>query len=417
LVLKNTEKRGGLKRAFSHRNFTIYCAGNFPSQVGVWAQRTALGWLAWKMTDSALYVGLLGFCDLIPILILSPFSGYLTDRFDRVLLGKIITALNVLVTASLFGLAILDLLTIELLLLFAFLTGVDHAMYQPVRSTIISMMVPRVDLSAGIAINSFSWNSARFIGPGVAGITLIYTSELIIFAVNTILYVWFFLSFWLLRLSETKRMQALSNGPVFQILQGYKYIYNHSLIGSLLLILAFVSLMTRPIVELLPVAAGSMFERDVEGLSWLMSAMGIGAMCAGYWIAQRGRIEGMPQITSNTILATALTLLVFSITQTFWVAVICMWALGFQYSTYSTCIQTMIQTVSEDHLRGRVLAVYGTIWIGCAALGALLVGGLADIFGLRLPLGGMTVLCVVVWLWSSSRLKQIDSDLKRRGII
>jgi len=417
-VADEARQRGGLQRAFSHRNFLIYFLGNFPSQIGVWAQRTALGWLAWKMTDSAFYVGLLGFADLIPIILLSPFSGYLTDRFDRLLLGKIITVANIIVTVMLTALGFAGLLTIELLVLFAFLTGVDHAMFQPVRSTLMGALTSKEDLSAAIAINGFSWNSARFIGPAVAGIALQFTEESMVFAVNAGLYIWFLISFWLLNMPKQERPESLRrDGPVAQIVAGYKYVYRHSLIGPLLAILACASLLTRPIVELLPVASGAMFGREVDGLAMLTSAMGIGAMCAGYWIAQRGRMDGMPKITANTLLATLVVLLIFATTPNFYVAVGCMWCIGFQYSTYATCIQTIIQTVAEDHMRGRVLALYGMIWIGFAGIGALIVGGLADLFGLRIPIGGAGALCLFVWFWASRRLKRIDAELRELGHI
>ncbi|MGA0315397.1 MAG: MFS transporter, partial [Alphaproteobacteria bacterium] len=223
-----TRRPGGLKRAFSHRNFLIYFLGNFPSQIGVWAQRTALGWLAWKMTDSAFYVGLLGFADLIPIILLSPFSGYLTDRFDRLVLGKIITIANILVTGALAILGFADLLTIELLVLFAFLTGVDHAMFQPVRSTLMGVLTSKEDLSAAIAINGFSWNSARFIGPAVAGVALQFTQETTIFAANAVLYLWFLISFWLLNVPKHRASKPVGNdSAIGQIIAGYRYIYNH----------------------------------------------------------------------------------------------------------------------------------------------------------------------------------------------
>jgi MFS family permease len=417
-VASKARNRGGLQRAFSHRNFLIYFAGNFPSQIGVWAQRTALGWLAWKMTDSAFYVGLLGFADLIPIILLSPFSGYLTDRFDRLMLGKIITLANILVTVALAILGFANLLTIELLVLFAFLTGVDHAMFQPVRSTLMGALTSKEDLSAAIAINGFSWNSARFIGPAVAGIALQFTQETTVFAVNAGLYCWFLVSFWLLNIQPQERQDSIrSDGPIRQIIAGYKYIYRHSLIGPLLAILACASLLTRPIVELLPVASGAMFDRAVDGLAMLTSAMGVGAMCAGYWIAQRGKIDGMPRITANTLLATMIVLIVFATTPNFYVAVGCMWCIGFQYSTYATCIQTMIQTVADDHMRGRVLALYGMIWIGFAGIGALIVGGLADIFGLRIPLGVAAGLCLFVWFWASRKLTHVEAELRATGHI
>ena len=404
--------RGGLRRAFSHRNFVIFASGNFPSQIGVWAQRMALGVLAWQMTESPFMLGFLGFVDLIPIILLS----YITDRFDRLTLAKLIMSMNVLVTATLAILAYSDLLNIHLLLLFAFLTGVDHALFQPVRSVLISALVSRADLTAAIAINGFSWNSARFIGPAIAGIVLKFADANIIFLVNAILYSWFLMSFWVLRLPPQSVRTPSKIGMKGEIVAGYQYVFRHPVIGPLLAILAFASFLTRPVVELLPGIAEGVFNRGPDGLAWLLSAMGVGAMASGFWIAQRGKIEGLPQITTNTLLSGVLVLILFAYTDRFEVAVLCMAAIGFQYSLYATCIQTMVQSVAEEHMRGRVLALYGVTWIGFAAVGSLVMGALSEWFGLRLPIGAGGVVCLLVWVWASKVQKRVAGELDRLGI-
>lgn len=401
---------------FSHRNFAIFASGNFPSQLGVWAQRVALGWLAWKLTESGLVLGLLGFVDLIPIILLSPVSGYITDRFDRLTLAKLIMTMNVIVTATLATLAYLDLLTIHLLLLFAFLTGIDHAMFQPVRSVLISALVSREDLGPAIAINGFSWNSARFVGPAIAGPVLLLYGPNVIFLANAALYGWFLMSFWFLRLPPQAPRQPSATGMTGEIFAGYRYAFRHPVIGPLLAILACASFLTRPVVELLPGFASGVFDRGPDGLAWLTSAMGIGAMASGFWIAQRGRIEGLPQITANTLLSGVFVLILFAWTDHFAVAVLCMAAIGFQYSLYATCIQTMVQSVAEEHMRGRVLALYGVTWIGFAAIGSLVMGALSEWFGLRIPIGAGGAVCFLVWLWASRVQKRVAGELDRLGI-
>ncbi|MDA0652276.1 MAG: MFS transporter [Proteobacteria bacterium] len=410
------QRRGGLRRVFSHRNFVIFASGNFPSQIGVWAQRMALGVLAWQMTESPFMLGLLGFVDLIPIILLSPVSGYITDRFDRLTLAKLIMSMNVIVTATLATLAYAGLLNINLLLLFAFLTGIDHALFQPVRSVIISSLVSRADLTAAIAINGFSWNSARFIGPAIAGIVLKFADANIIFLANTFLYSWFLLSFWVLRLPPQPVRTPSKLGMKGDIAAGYRHVFRHPVIGPLLAILACASFLTRPVVELLPGIAEGVFGRGPDGLAWLLSAMGIGAMASGFWIAQRGKIDGLPQITTNTLLSGVLVLILFACTDRFEVAVLCMAAIGFQYSLYATCIQTMVQSVAEENMRGRVLALYGVTWIGCAAVGSLVMGALSEWFGLRIPIGAGGVVCLLVWLWASRVQKRVAAELDRLGI-
>lgn len=415
-MAEETPQRGGLVRALSHRNYAIYVAGNFPSQIGVWAQRVALGWLAWQMEESPFILGLLGFVDLIPVILLSPVSGYLTDRFDRLLLAKIIQFMNVTVTACLVWLAYAGLLNIELLLLFAFLTGVDHALFQPVRSTLMSALVPRKDLTAAIAINGFSWNSARFVGPAIAGLVLNFADPKVIFLGNAILYVWFLISLWFLTLAPRAPSATPSTGMKGDIVAGYKYVFGHPIIGPLLAILAAASFLTRPVVELLPGFAAAVFDRGPEGLAWLTSAMGIGAMASGFWIAQRGRLEGLPKITSLALLSGVVVLVLFASTGYFPIAVLCMAAIGFQYSLYATCIQTMVQTVAEDEMRGRVLALYGVTWIGFAALGSVVMGGFSEFFGFRWPIGVGGCVILLVWLWASRVLKKIDGELAARDL-
>jgi MFS family permease len=407
---------GGVRRAFSHRNFAIYTSGNFPSQVGVWAQRVAIGWLAWQMTSSPFMLGLLGFADMIPVILLNPIAGYITDRFDRLMLARIIQLFNVAVTGSLAALAYAGLLNIELLLLFAFLTGIDHALFQPVRSALFSAMVGREDLTAAIAIGGISWNSARFIGPALGGILLKLADANLVFLINAVLYLWFFASLFLLRLKPQPPRAPSQTGMTGEVVAGYRYALGHPAIGPLLAMLACASFLTRPVVELLPGFAAAVFERGPGGLAWLTSAMGVGAMVSGLWIAQRGRIEGLARITAHTLLLAAAVLVAFASTDWFPLAVACMALVGFQYSLFATCIQTMIQSVAEEHMRGRVLALYGFVWIGFAAFGSLAIGALSELFGLRLPVAACGAACLLVWLWAKRVHTRVDADLAARGL-
>ena len=148
----------------------------------------------------------------------------------------------------------------------------------------------------------------------------------------------------------------------------------HPAIGPLFFLLGCASFLTRPVIELLPgfAAAEFGFGRDAGGLAWLLSAMGVGAMASGLWIAQRGRMEGLTRITTHTILGSIVALILFAYTSRFEIAVVCMAAIGFMYSLFATCIQVLVQSVAAEHMRGRVLALYGMLWIGTAAFGALI---------------------------------------------
>lgn len=410
------QRRGGLRRAFSHRNFVIYTSGNFPSQIGVWAQRVALGWLAWQLTESPLILGVIGFADLIPIVVLNPFSGYFTDRYDRLGLARLIQLMNVIVTALLAISGYAGWLNIELLILFAFMTGIDHALFQPVRSSLNSVLVPPEDLAPAVAFGGLSWNSARFIGPAVGGTLLHVADANLVFLINAALYFWFFVGLWLLRLPAQPKREPSQMGVLGEILGGYRYAFGHPVIGPTFVMLGGASFLIRPVVELLPGFAAGVFEQGPEGLAWLTSAMGVGAMASSLWVAQRGRSDGLARMAVHSLLFAMAVLLLFSYAPRFEIAVLCMAGVGMQYSMFATCIQVVVQSIAAEHMRGRVLALYGMLWIGMAAFGSLVTGALSEVLGLRLPIALDGAVIFLVWLWAMRSQKCIDAELAKHGI-
>ncbi len=392
--------RGGLVGAFSHRNFAIFAIGNFPSQCGVWAQRLAIGWLTWELTKSPWWLGVMGFADLVPVILLSPVAGYMADRFERIVMARLIQLLNVIVTALLMVTAFAGCLNIELLLLFAFLTGVDHALFQPIRSSLPPALVPRKDLPAAIAFGGFTWNSARVVGPAIGAAILHYWGVNTVFLVNTILYSWFFAALWMVRVPPTPKRPASGLSIAGDIIAGYRYAASHPVIGPSLLILFGSSFLTRPLVELLPGFSSGIFGQGADGLAILTSAMGIGAVTAGITIAQRGRFDGLARITAYAVLVGSIVLVVMTNTTHFYVAVICMVFFGIQYSLVGTCIQSLVQAVAEETMRGRVMALYGLLWIGGAAIGSLVMGTISEVFGLSRPIAISGMVCLVVFFFA-----------------
>ena len=408
-VRKN--RRGGLVGAFSHRNFAIFAIGNFPSQCGVWAQRLAIGWLTWELTKSPWWLGLMGFADLIPVVLLSPLAGYLADRFERITLARIIQFMNVGVTTMLTIIAFAGLLNVEILLLFAFITGVDHALFQPIRTSLPPALVPREDLPAAIAFGGFTWNSARLIGPAFGAVILEVFNVEAVFLINTFLYLWFFTALWVVKVPPHADREPSGLSIIGDIIAGYRYATSHPLIRPSLIILFGSSFLTRPLVELLPGLSSSVFHQGAGGLAILTSSMGIGAVLAGITIAQRGKFEGLATITTYAVLVGAMVLMIITNTSHFGIAIFGMILFGIQYSLVGTCVQSIIQAVSDDKMRGRVLALYGLIWIGGAAIGSVVMGALSEVFGLTRPLAVSGAICLGVFLYSYFMKNKIESQI------
>lgn len=391
---------GAIGRALSNRNFAIYTAGNIPSVLGTWVQRVAVGWLTWQLTESGTWLGLMGFADLFPIVVCSALAGVIADRVDRLTIAKVVQVIAAIQAISLTALTALDLITVELLFVLTLIGGIDQAFYQPVRQALVQTLVRRADVPAAIAINSVAWNTARFVGPAIAGLILNWGEAWMAFTFNAVTYSFLLAALWAIRSAPEERSARHSEGLIAELRDGYTYAFRHPAIRPAFLILGTAALCARPVVELLPGFAAGVFARGPEGLAWLTSAMGIGAMAAGVWLGQRGRLAGITAIAVTSLLAAGLVITVFGSTRHFAIAVAAMAAFGVVQVVIGTSIQTMVQTIAAPAMRGRVLATYGMIWIGGASVGALVMGGLSEFFGLRPPIIAGAVICVVAWLWA-----------------
>jgi predicted MFS family arabinose efflux permease len=342
----------------------------------------------------------MGFADLFPIVVCSPIAGLVADRYDRLAIAKVIQLIAAAQAVLLTTLYFAGLVTVEVLFFLTIIAGTEQAFYQPVRQAMTPNLVRREDLAAAIAVNSVAWHSARFIGPAIAGVILVVSEPGYAFAFNAIAFSTFLIALWNIRIAAEPPAERSPSGALGDLKDGYRYAFSHPVIGPLYVILATAAVFGRPVVELLPGFSAAVFGRGPEGLAWLTSAMGLGAVLAGIWLGNRGRIAGLATHAVMAIFCTAAFLLVFTYTPMFEVAVLCMTGIGFMYVVTGTTIQTMVQTVVEPQLRGRVLALYGLIWIGGASFGALFMGTMSEWFGLRAPVAGGAVIVIVVWIWA-----------------
>lgn len=398
--MSGLQRFGAIGSALSNRYFFIYTAANLPSVIGVWVQRVAVGWVTWELTESGTWLGLMSFADMFPIMVVAPFAGVIADRFDRLAIAKVVQVIAAAQAVTLTVLAFAGLINVYVLFFLTVISGIDQAFYQPVRSAMTPNLVPPKDLPAAIAINSVGWNSARFIGPAIAGWILVVGEPAYAFAFNTVTYGFFLIALWCIRLTPEARAERSPAGALGELMEGFRYAFTDRAIRPALIILAVAAVFGRPVAELLPGFAGGVFERGAEGLAWLTSAMGLGAVLAGLWLAQRGRVQGLATIAVSSLAAAAGFLLIFTNTDRFEVAVACLVGTGFVYVVTGTAIQTIVQTVAEPTIRGRVLGIYGMIWIGGASIGALIMGALSELFGLRAPIAVGAVICLLVWLWA-----------------
>lgn len=384
---------------FRHRNFALFMWGMTPSLVTLWMQRLAVGWLAWNMTHSPTWLGLIAFADLFPTMLLSPFAGAMMDRINP-LTPNLWTQVIILVHAvALCVLTFSGYITIEILFALGFVLGVNQPFMTMARHTVIPLFVPHHALGSAIAIDSVLYNTARFIGPAVAGIVILFGVGWV-FVINALAYAIFVVTLLFIDATPPLRDHGARRSIASDIAEGWRYTVSHPGIGPVLILLVMTSIASRPVVDLLPGFADAVFSRGPVGLSLLAAAVGIGATVGAFWLAQRGVVVGLTAIVVVATLIVGASLLAFTLSDNFWIALPCLAIVGMAMNIASTGTQTLIQSTVHGHLRGRVMSFFTLVYRGTPALGAVFMGWAAEWAGLQNAVAGGAVACLFTWAWA-----------------
>ena len=401
----------GAIRVFRNRSYRIYTEGNFVSLLGTWVQRVATGWLAWDLTHSGAWLGAIAAAELLPSIILGPIGGAAADRMDRYKLIMVAQLLMAVQAFILGGVTLIGAVEIWSLFSLSLAHGILQSFNQASRLSLVRSLVIVEDLPAAIAFNSVLWNSARFVGPVIAGLLIVGLDIGWAFIVNGVSFLAFCWVMYLLR-DQIPRVGAGATGSMWrQIRDGFSYVAKHEGIGPLIGLLAIGAVFSRPFAELLPGFADAVFKQGPEGLAMLTSATGIGAVIGGVWLSQAGRIGGMTRMALHSNFALALALLLLCATDWFWLGLVATGAAGLFMTVNGVANQSLIQHAAAPEMLGRVLSIYGLSFRAGPALGALMMGGASEWFGLQMPVAVGAAVCIVAWLWVLRRQGRIAAAL------
>ena len=402
---------GNVALALSHRNYRVYISGNAVQLIGTRMQRVSVGWLTWTLTHSGTWLGLVSMAEFLPVLFVSPLAGVLADRKDRVGIIRI-TQLYGCFTATLLAILVgAGLISSQVLFALVLLLGINQGIAQPARLALIPTLVDREALPSALAINSIVFNSARFIGPAVAGLLIARVGIAAAFAANAVTYIAFQISLANLRDIPPLPVRAAQNA-VRASLEAFSYVSRHKGMAPMMLLFAVTSIGTRGFIELFPGFADSVFHHGPQGLAMLTSTVGLGAIFGGLWMLIRSQISGLTTIVLANTLIMSLAIIAFTATDNFIMALPCVFIAGAAMVITGIGAQTLIQASTDRGMAGRVMALYGMIFRAGPALGAVVMGTASEHFGLRLPLAiGATVSCLC-WALTLHRRKAIMNSLE-----
>ncbi len=379
-----------IARALGHRNYRLFFSGQIVSLTGSWITRIATSWLVYRLTGSPLLLGLVGFAGQIPTLVMAPFTGVLVDRWNRHRILVITQTLSMLQSLALAVLALAHVITVTEILALQLAQGMINAFDTPARQAFVVQMVDdRNDLPNAIALNSTMVNASRIVGPAIGGVLIAAFGEGWCFLVDAVSYFAVIVSLIAMRVSRERPPRANTH-LLEELRDGFRYVSGSAPMRGVLLLLALVSTMGMPYMVLMPAVAAKILHGGPHTLGFLMTAAGVGALCGALYLASRTSVIGLGSAIAVAASTFGAGIVAFSLSRALWLSLLLLPVAGAGMMVTMASTNTLLQTLVEERMRGRVMAFYAMSFQGTAPIGSLIAGFVAERIGVpaTLMLGG-----------------------------
>jgi MFS family permease len=395
-------------RALRHRDLRLFFAGQLVSLIGTWMQQVAVSWLMYRLTGSPFMLGVIAFSQQFPTFVVAPFAGALADRWDRHRMVVVAQFLLMLQAATLAALVLTNTVqvwhVIALSVTLGLLSGIDIPARQ---SLLIQLVRGSEDLANAIALNSSMFNAARLIGPAIAGVLISLTGEGTVILLNAISYVPVLVALLAIEAAREAARSGSGKSVLGSVGEGFAYALGHVPIRQILTMLALISLAGIPYSVLMPVIARDVLGGDARTLGLLTSAVGFGALVGTIYLASRGSIRGLGRVIVAATVLLGGGLAALSLSRHVLFAALLMPLVGSGVVIAIASINTVLQTIVDDDMRGRVMSLYTMAFMGMSPLGGLVAGALAHRVGAPATLAIQGGVCLVVAAWFSTRVRPL----------
>ncbi len=390
-------------------DFRFFCGGNFLSNVGTWMQNIAQGWLVLQLTDSPFWLGFIGFVGAIPFLIFTLFGGVIADRVNkRYLLISTQTAMMLLAFAMA-ALAYLKIITITQLAVLSFMNGVAMALNAPSYQALVPQLVPRADLPNAIALSSAQFNLSRVLGPTLGGYAMVWFGIAGNFLLNGLSFLAVIFALFRIRYPQPR---YAAQGSIWRSLaDGFHYVRQHQVMFALVALVGSASLLLFPFLTFIPFFAKMVLHVGERGLGLLMACSGIGAFCAAATIAWLGTVRYRGKVIVFSGVFVMASVIVFCYSHSFALSAAMSFCEGYGLTMTASTMNLALQQLTSDQMRGRVMSIYATSFMGFPPVGCLLAGELSRHMPTAHALAAMSALAMLTFLlfyFRSAPLRYLD---------
>ncbi len=384
-------------RSLKNKNYRIFFVGQGISLIGTWMQQVATSWLIYRLTGSAIALGLISFLSQIPALIVSPLAGTFIDKINKLSIVKLMQFLMMIVAAILGILTLKNKINTSLIYLLYCILGILNAIEIPARqSMFVELIEKKEDLPNAIALNSSLFNAARLVGPSIAGILLLKISEGYCFLINSISFLFVLVSLFNLKI-KTKKIIEEKNNIINSLKEGFDHITRTKDIFYPMLLLAIYSLFGISFITILPVIAVKIYSGASNTLGFLMGSLGFGALFSTLFLASKKDFTGLSRIIIASSILFAISLILFSFSKFFYPGLVIIFIAGGSMVLQNSSTNAHIQSKTSDNIRGRIMGFYTFAFRGIMPFGSIIIGFLAEKFSAQAAL----LICGVICLLSS----------------
>jgi MFS family permease len=399
-------------RALRAPNFRLFFSGQSISLIGTWMTRIATSWLVYRLTGSALLLGIVGFVGQIPTFLIAPFAGVWIDRLNKRGLLVWTQALAAAQSLALAALTMTHRITIQEIIWLSAFQGLINAFDMPGRQAfMVEMVEDKRDLGNAIALNSSMVNLARLLGPSLAGLIISGFGEGPCFLIDGISY--FAVIASLLRMKIRPAAVIPSTASMLaQLKEGWTYVRGFLPVRNLLTLFAITSLMGMPYTVLMPIFASKVLHGGPHTLGFLMGSAGVGALVSAVSLALRRSVRGLLKMVPISAALFGSGLVLFGLSHRLWLSLALMLVVGFGMMQGMAATNTIIQTLTPGEMRGRVMSYYTMAFVGMAPFGSLLAGGLAHVMSASLSMVITGSCCILGAAWFARQLKPIAAAMR-----